>query len=467
MRHPTTTLLVSVAILVGACGGDDGGELFPAKPECKGTAVEVYAGNNPQVISKLEIGAASDGFDLDKDGKPDNKLASVAMLASGAISDAIKNYEIVIPIEFFDLQGTGKDECVKFAMYYGAYGKDSDGDGKRPFVDKGDCNDKDPNVSPGAAEIPCNRIDDDCNGMADDGADTVDHDGDGQSISQGDCDDTNNMVKKGMAEICGDGLDNDCDGVADRTVADAAVCSPFNPAAPQDIALDPLSLSGGAPVIVFNSATVDSKGLLHGGPSIFSVNIPVALGITLDLRISGATIEGQLTDENGAVVIKGGRLGGVIDGKTADTIRGLNVDQIGLKPENSLLDATFANVLGPLLVLPKAEPKIEQRFPNCRTPDIDVDGDGLEAFCDSCVDPAASGATDCPKDAMGNNVDPKVVDTCIDGDGTEFKDVRDAAGAVTMQCSEALKGTKNRFVDGISVELNFETSAIKSIKPPK
>src|SRR5215470_14995890 len=112
MRHPTTTVFVSVALFAGACGSDGAGELFPVKAECKGAAVEVYSGNNPQVISKLEIGAASDGFDLDRDGKPDNKLASVAMLAAGAISDAINNYEIVIPIEFFDLQGAGKDDCV-------------------------------------------------------------------------------------------------------------------------------------------------------------------------------------------------------------------------------------------------------------------------------------------------------------------------------------------------------------------
>ena len=36
-----------------------------------------------------------------------------------------------------------------------------------------------------------------------------------------------------------------------------------------------------------------------------------------------------------------------------------------------------------------------------------------------------------------------------------------------MQCTEAMKGDKPRFVDGISVELNFETSPIKSIKPPR
>ena len=111
--------------------------------------------------------------------------------------------------------------------------------------------------------------------------------------------------------------------------------------------------------------------------------------------------------------------------------------------------STFANLLGPLLALPKASTTVTKKYAGCRTPDIDVDGDGLEAFCDSMPDD-----------------ENKVVDICIDGDGTEFADVLGADGKVVMQCSEAQSGTKNRFVDGISVELNFETTAVKSIKPP-
>ena len=189
--------------------------------------------------------------------------------------------------------------------------------------------------------------------------------------------------------------------------------------------------------------------VLDSGPSLFSVAIPVTDGITLDLRISGATIQADVVQAGTAIVLKNGRLGGVIEGKTADTLRGLEVEQIGLLPENSLLDATFANLLGPLLALPKAKEAITKKYPGCRTPDIDVDQDGLEAFCDSN-----------PDDEI------KEVDVCIDGDGTEIKDVG-PQGAVIMHCSEATSGTKNRFVDGISVALKFETTAIKSIKPPR
>ena len=44
---------------------------------------------------------------------------------------------------------------------------------------------------------------------------------------------------------------------------------------------------------------------------------------------------------------------------------------------------------------------------------------------------------------------------------------RPARRAIRGEVAEAQKAGKNRFVDGISVELNFSTSAIKSIKPPR
>jgi hypothetical protein len=459
MRKTILTLLSSAAALAGACSNDEATNPFEVKPECQGSAVTAYQGTSPQVISKLSIGSREDGFDFNGDGEPDNKLAAAGSLAKSAIDEALANYEIVIPMEFFDLDAAAADTCVKFAVYLGDYVHDSDGDGEDPLVDGGDCNDKDATI-PAAAEIGSNLKDDDCDGLADEDAQNnpsnnmQDMDGDGQSLAQGDCDDTNPAVKRGLPEVCSDGLDNDCDGVADRTGdAVSTACSPFDPANRQDITLDPLSFADGAPAIVFRDGTIEAKGgvmLLHAGPSLFSVKVPVIDGVSLDLRISGATIEGEITDVGGALVIKNGRLGGVIDAVTADTIRGLKVDEIGLTPENSLLDATFANLLGPILALPKATPAIELKYPNCRTPDIDVDRDGLESFCDSDI-----------------GAEPKAVDVCIDGDGTEFRDVLDDAGKVVMNCSEAMAGTKRRFVDGISVALTFETSPVKALKPPR
>lgn len=464
-----------LGILLAACGGSDNKDtpdagmhrdpLFPPKPECTGASISAFAGTNPLVISNLQIGATSDGFDLDGDGKPDNKLGAVASIAKSAIDDSFKNYEIVIPFEFFDAPATlAADTCIKFAIYLGAYVPDKDGDGKKPYVEGGDCNDNDPMSGPGMPEIAGDGKDNDCDGLADESdqnvpsTDTQDKDHDGQTIADGDCDDNDATVKKGAAEICGDGKDNDCDGVADRSVdatGGVTACSPFDTAKPATIPIDAKSLVSGQPAVQFKDGVITQSGsgfALEAGPSVFSVNIPVTSGVVLDLKITGATIKADVVAAGSGFALKNGHLGGVLDAHTADTIRGLDISAIKLTPDKSLLDATFANVLGSLLALPKANATIQAKYAGCRTPDIDVDGDGLEAFCDSTANDTTPAQT---------------VDTCIDGDGTEVTDVKDGSGMVTMHCTEAKNGDALRFVDGISVELNFDTVPAAKLTPPQ
>jgi len=104
------------------------------------------------------------------------------------------------------------------------------------YVDNAlDCDDSNPDVNPDRAEI-CDGLDNDCNGMVDDGLSMftyyVDLDGDGfgeaaqqldtclSTLPFGyadnamDCDDLDPNIHPGMAETC-DGIDNDCSGVAD------------------------------------------------------------------------------------------------------------------------------------------------------------------------------------------------------------------------------------------------------------
>ncbi|MBI5118541.1 putative metal-binding motif-containing protein, partial [Candidatus Poribacteria bacterium] len=81
----------------------------------------------------------------------------------------------------------------------------------------GDCNDKNPAISPGVGEIAYNGIDDDCNTSTPDD----DLDGDGFGIAS-DCDDTDASVNPAAAEVCSDGIDNDCDGFVDSADPDCA-----------------------------------------------------------------------------------------------------------------------------------------------------------------------------------------------------------------------------------------------------
>lgn len=450
-----SVIWVSLAVVTVAACGSDPEPLFEPREECVGDSITPLAGQHQQVISFLEIGDLEDGFDLDRDGEPDNKLAAVGSLASSAIDDSFEDFSIIIPIEFFDFATPGVDECVKFALYLGIYTLDEDGDDDKTADNRGDCNDHDENINKDVAEVADNFKDDNCDGNADEmivvdasdagvnetlvlSDDTMDRDEDGVTMADGDCDDTDDTVG-GVAEICGDGLDNDCDGNADYPD-----CNPYDDT-PDRLELDPLAFnSDGTPVIQFSAGTVamGPTGVLdlEAGPSLFSVNIPVTDDLNLDLRITGATIEAEIVpDGNGGFSIDNGRLGGVIDANTADLVRGLEVEEIGLNPEDSLLDAIFANILGPILALPSLPDSHE--YAGCRLPDIDVDQDGLEAFCDS--DPLDEKQT---------------VDVCIDGNGSIVFDEVDAQGEVTRNCTEVLDDSgKLRFVDGISVEINFET----------
>jgi hypothetical protein len=131
------------------------------------------------------------------------------------------------------------DEGVKLVFY-----KDLDGDGYTDGTTQvgcsapsgyvlsatsGDCNDNDPNVSPGKTEI-CDGKDNNCNGQIDEGFNV----GQSCTVGVGECARTGQYVCKAdgsgtqcnatpgtpTAEIC-DGKDNDCDGQIDEGI----VCS--------------------------------------------------------------------------------------------------------------------------------------------------------------------------------------------------------------------------------------------------
>ena len=94
---------------------------------------------------------------------------------------------------------------------------DDDGDG---FTEEeGDCNDDDDQIAPDVDDI-VNGIDDDCDGDVDEDSLFTDDDGDGFTEEDGDCDDTDPLVSPGAPEL-ENGVDDDCDGDIDEDFLDA------------------------------------------------------------------------------------------------------------------------------------------------------------------------------------------------------------------------------------------------------
>ena len=108
---------------------------------------------------------------------------------------------------------------------------DADGDG---FSGAEDCDDGNPSVNPGAVDVPCNGVDEDCSGGPDEAVPRLggylDEDGDafgqagpyvegcdavgvvGLVQNADDCNDTNPNINPDAVEIPGNGADEDCDG---------------------------------------------------------------------------------------------------------------------------------------------------------------------------------------------------------------------------------------------------------------
>ncbi|MFT5587764.1 MAG: hypothetical protein ACI9VR_005377, partial [Cognaticolwellia sp.] len=93
------------------------------------------------------------------------------------------------------------------ALQASAGNGDGDGYTDAAFTFGDDCDDGDPLVNPGAVELACNGLDDECDARTPD--DELDLDG---VESAEDCDDSDPDRSPDLLEIWYDGVDQDCDG---------------------------------------------------------------------------------------------------------------------------------------------------------------------------------------------------------------------------------------------------------------
>lgn len=414
-------------LLTWGCGGmEEPPAAAPAAlPDmmCSGAMVGAPGTGVGSIAVGLSLLPQGQGLDLDGDGRPDNGAGVLGSLVNGSLAALVRNHELAYAIEGF---GTPATPCAALAVYAVQLVIDRDHDGGTAT----DCDDGDPSIHAGATELPGNRIDDDCDGLADNpwpgraGVDNQDLDGDGVTLAEGDCDDRAVSPPVGdmrtpiatlrhpavpargilaAAERC-DGIDYNCDGIPDNSPD----CDPLRSAIPVQAAR-----------AVAQGIASDKAGAI----GVFPLSVPLLGGhVGLDLQ-------------RAALAAPGGSSGGVswatIGGAvSAVTLAAARVEVPGLVAKGqSWLDAMVSDSARVVLGL-----RADQA--GWVSLDVDVDGDGLEAY-------RSAGA-------------PAIVTECRDGDGTIVRSGDPALGAEGPSCLFAKDAHgAYRFRDGLSVGLNL------------
>lgn len=189
-----------------------GGDCDDAEPMISPSALEQCDGLDNNCDGLVDAGAAGASLwfaDVDGDGYGDAAGLSTAcdqpvgyVDVDGDCDDAQPDIfpgASEVPYDGLDQDCDGTDQL------------DVDGDG---WSWPTDCYDTEAAVFPGAYES-ADGVDEDCDGGVDEGTVAADDDGDGVTEDAGDCDDTDSTIVPGAAELP-DLLDQDCDGVTDE-----------------------------------------------------------------------------------------------------------------------------------------------------------------------------------------------------------------------------------------------------------
>ena len=129
---------------------------------------------------------------------------------------------------------------------------DHDNDG---YANDVDCDDQNPDVYPGAVEIPYNGVNEDCSNLTPD--DDLDQDG---YLLATDCNDADSAIYPGAVEIVNNGIDEDCDGMdltsSTHELSNTRIYIYPNPASEQIYLRIP-------PVLQYSVKLFDSTGRLN------------------------------------------------------------------------------------------------------------------------------------------------------------------------------------------------------------
>ncbi|MBK6783613.1 MAG: T9SS type A sorting domain-containing protein [Saprospiraceae bacterium] len=306
-----------------------------------------------------------------------------------------------------------------------------------------DCDDSNVNVNPGATEIPYNGIDDDCNPNTRDN----DFDFDGYNFPA-DCDDSNANINPGEAEIPYNGIDDDCNP---NTRDNDFDFDGYN--FPDDCDDSNANINPGATEIPYNNIDDDcSSDTRDNDLDLDGYNFPA------DCDDSNANINPGETE----IPYNG------IDDDCNPNTRENDIDLDGYNYPNDC-DDNNANINPGKTEIPYNGVD-DDCNPNTRENDIDLDGYNYPNDCDDNNANINPGKTEIPYNGVDDDCNPNTRENDLDEDGFDFpEDCNDSNFDINPNAIEIPNNQVDENCDGIlgtSTSTNEEKNSIKiSIYP--